>query len=553
MYDYKIKTSSYQHHQLNLIQVNMSSKLVLMSLPDEILLQVFALFPKHLLLRLRCVSRAFALLATPGAFRSLRFRACGDEPQRFIQIATSHKLRDHVREITCDTWGYPEPNTLSLYVMGTVHSYSNFLDALRYIASFRNLDAFHLRLGTEQDEVHIIRSTVIERVFHYLAGIPLESKAHPSLPADLSTSIQLKTLTISNLDDSINTSLTKSDAFQAVTSSPRLVDLRLYLAADTISLAESSDQCSERFDLFEALPYTWLKPSIAGNLRVLSLYCLEPWGWFPKMDFRLVGAGDGMPNLEVLALGNYTFSHEWQVEWVGSLGVEKLYLDGCTVLFQASQLRGMLPDQSETVLQGSDGSVHRFSNGGYYLAPATPSSEDVAEAIHGTVRWHHLLSHWAESMSNLRVFKMGQGYWDYIPNETIDPGYYEKLHMASSEESASQPFTHHGFRYFEHPSPGTTGSGIRRYGTGASQDDSDVLKYMYWAGEYVEYDEMWENRDNERNVVTGERWQRRYKQDGFGKLTDEDRARDKAALEAMISAVDARRERMDISGARWEA
>ncbi|KAJ3463790.1 hypothetical protein MRS44_008576 [Fusarium solani] len=531
----------------------MPHNLALMSLPDEILLEIFALFPKHLLLRLRCVSRAFALLATPGAFRSLRLRAYRDEPQRFIQIATSERLRNNVREVTCDTWSGPDLDRRTIYDIEAVQAYSDFLNALPYIASFRNLEAFHLRFGTVQEEARIIRSTVIERVFQDLAGISLDhpfgEKSHPSLPIDPPTPIQLKTLTISNLEDSINNKLVNSEAFQAIISSPCLVDLRLYLATDTKSLTQSSSsKCSDQSDMFDSLPYTWLTPSISGNLRVLSLYCHKPWGWFPKMDFRLVGAGDGMPNLKVLALGNYTFSHEWQVELIGSLAIEKLYLDGCAILFQASKWRGILLDQSETVLQGSDGRVHTFSNSGYYVKPATPRSGRVAEAIHGTIRWHHLLSHWAQSMTNLRVFKMGKGHWDDIPNEAIDPSYYERLHMASSQEAASQPFTHQGFRRFEYPSPGTTGSGIQKYGTGASGDGEDMLKYAYWTEEYTDYDEIWKSREDERKSVTEEQWHRKYGQDECRKLTDEDRARDEAALEAMISAVDARRARMNTLG-----
>ncbi|KAI8718048.1 F-box domain-containing protein [Fusarium sp. LHS14.1] len=534
----------------------MPLNLSLMSLPDEILLEIFLFFPKHLLLRLRCVSRAFALLATPGAFRSLRLRAYRDEPQRFIQIATSEKLRSHIREVTCDTWCDPEVNRRAVWDLLAVQVYSDFLDALPYIASFRNLEAFHLRFGTCLEEARIIRITVTGRVFPYLAGISLEQsigrKGRPFHRLD--RPLQLKTLTISNLDESINKKLVKSEAFQAIISSSYLVDLRLYLATDTWGLIQSSsNKCSDQSDMFESLPYTWLRPSIATNLRLLSLYCHEPWGWFPKMDFRLVGAGDGMPNLKVLALGNYTFSHEWQVEWVGSLGIEKLYLDGCAILFQASKRRGILLDQSETVIQDSDGRVHTFSNSGYYVKSEIPRSGDVASAIYGTLCWHHLLSHWAQSMTNLRVFKMGKGHWDDIPNEAIDPSYHERLHMASSQEAASQAFTHHGFRLFEYPSPGTTGSGIQKYGTGASGDDEDMLKYAYWMEEYTDYDEVWKRREDERKVMAEEEWYGKYGQDGRRKLTDEDRAIDKAALEAMISAVDTRRAHMNTPGTGWEA
>lgn len=43
-----------------------------------------------------------------------------------------------------------------------------------------------------------------------------------------------------------------------------------------------------------------------------------------------------LPNVRVLTLRNYGFSHDWQVEWIASLGsdngrggLEELYLDDC--------------------------------------------------------------------------------------------------------------------------------------------------------------------------------------------------------------------------------
>ncbi|KAF4471444.1 metal-dependent amidase aminoacylase carboxypeptidase [Fusarium albosuccineum] len=537
----------------------------LFSLPEEILLEIVSFLPKFCLIRSRCVSQKFARLTTPGAFRSLRFRAYGDEPQRFIEIAESENLRRHVREITCDTWNGPDFDNRTGFGY-KIHP--DFFNALPYISLFRNLDALHLRFSYDcgdwdvEEETADVRYRILDTVFRCLAGTWSEHEQRridktidhftsagytiTQCPATTSKSlIPLRTLTISNLEDFNDPRFTASEAFKTVTNSSSLVDLRLYIATHTIDTLQSSRNFTtrwpEKYDMFDALPTTWLRPTIAKNLRVLSLYCHEPWGWFPKMDFRLVGAGEGIPNLRVLALGNFVFSHEWQVEWFGSLGLEKLYLDGCAILFQANNWLGMTLDQSQTVLRGSDGRAHRISNYGYYVNGTRHHSRDKSEFLQGGVRWNHLLSHWANSMSNLRVFKMGQGHWDDIPNEAIDPTFYENAYKPADHEVTNQPFTHHGFQHFEYPSPGTVGSGIRRYGSPVHSDHGDVLKYVYWTNKYTGYDELWEERESRRKIMTTERWLGKYGDDEQRKLDIEDRAKDHAALDLFISTVDSRR------------
>ncbi|KAJ3532486.1 hypothetical protein NM208_g8415 [Fusarium decemcellulare] len=537
----------------------------LFSLPEEILLEIVSFLPKSCLIRSRCVSQKFARLTTPGAFRSLRFRAYNDEPQRFIEIADSESLRRHVREITCDTWNGPDFDNRTGFGY-KIHP--DFFNALPYIGLFRNLDALHLRFSYDcgdwdvEEETADVRYRILDTVFRCLAGTWSEHEQRridktidhftsagyvmSQCPSTTSKSvIPLRTLTISNLEDFNDPRFTASEAFRAITNSSSLVDLRLYVATHTIDTLQSSRNFTtrwpEKYDMFDALPTTWLRPTIAKNLRVLSLYCHEPWGWFPKMDFRLVGAGEGIPNLRVLALGNFVFSHEWQVEWFGSLGLEKLYLDGCAILFQANNWLGMTLDQSQTVLRGSDGRAHRISNYGYYVNGTRHHSRDKSEFLQGGVRWHHFLSHWANSMSNLRVFKMGQGHWDDIPNEAIDPTFYENAYKPADHEVTNQPFTHHGFQHFEYPSPGTVGSGIRRYGSPVHSDHGDVLKYVYWTNKYTGYDELWEERESRRKIMTTERWLGKYGDDEQRKLGIEDRAKDQAALDLFISTVDSRR------------
>ncbi|KAK7430068.1 hypothetical protein QQZ08_003459 [Neonectria magnoliae] len=139
----------------------------------------------------------------------------------------------------------------------------------------------------------------------------------------------------------------ESDAFKSFLASG-IVDLRLYI---TTRLSKYGRFCPfnyyDKHELFNQMPKTWLALPLATNLRVLSLYCYEYWGWHPKMDFRAAGGGRGFPNLNILALGKYVCSHEWQAEWFVFLGKQELYLDDCRIVYQSRTW--WTPDNRTTV------------------------------------------------------------------------------------------------------------------------------------------------------------------------------------------------------------
>ncbi|KAM0550849.1 hypothetical protein ACHAPJ_008713 [Fusarium lateritium] len=510
----------------------------LLSLPEELILQILEFFPKHILLELRYVDPIFNRIAAQVAFRVIRFRAYKDEPERFMNIAETAHLRGHVREITCDAWN-------GLNNAGSYLVYRPFFDALPYIGLFRNLEALHLRFCESEHHYPIsIRSfretslRVLDTVFHSLAGTWTDQRQRdfdselnmmgvqeykvPRCPKKpFTTPVSLKTLTVSNLENHLEESLTTSTAFQTILNSKSLVDMRLYIATSM-----SNPCCGENL-LFPKMQYSWLTPNIAKNLQVLSLYCHHQWGWLPKMDFRLIGV-DGLPNLKTLALGNFEFTHRWQIEWFGTLGIEKLYLDGCTVLFSEYNWTGMKRDRSETAVEDFEGKTHSFSNEGYYVPGELPQTRlRDSKLVKKDLRWHDLLSHWAKSMTNLRVLKIGQGYWDQIddPWKATDPTWYGYAPKQYNEDW-KQRFTHHGFQHFECPTPLTVGSGIRQFGSRATQDYDQVFRYTKW----VEPDE---NYPPQTTPPT-----RDYEIKG---ISDEVRLEDIQAFRTLIAAVEARR------------
>lgn len=79
------------------------------------------------------------------------------------------------------------------------------------------------------------------------------------------------------------------------------------------------------------LPSVWLKPTM-GSIQKLSLYSNLYWGFYPKLSLE----GVHFPNLQSLALGNFAFFEDQQLDWIlsHSSTLQDLYLDDCPILFQ---------------------------------------------------------------------------------------------------------------------------------------------------------------------------------------------------------------------------
>ena len=86
----------------------------------------------------------------------------------------------------------------------------------------------------------------------------------------------------------------------------------------------------ERHEFFarDLLEY-WLKP-VQDNLVHLKLTSTCYWGWITKCDLR----GIHFPKLKNLELGEMTFTHDWQLEWIISHGgtLARLSLRDCPIV-----------------------------------------------------------------------------------------------------------------------------------------------------------------------------------------------------------------------------
>ncbi|CAH0022299.1 unnamed protein product [Clonostachys rhizophaga] len=509
----------------NSLPSNLTSRI-----PPEVFNEIFSYLPRDALFALRALDRRLGAIATAHAFRHVHLGAQEDkgEHELLINVARSQNLRHLVREVTCDTWvgsnfRYDANDSFPLP--------SEFLNALPYLRFFRNLSALNVVFSqfcghtlldryTDVEETTDFRYRVLDTVFRSVAGTwsseqqanidqtlqlrhfePVYDQTIPGASDDeIASRLPLKTLTISNLGDYNDERLTKSDAFKAVLESKELVDLKLQITTQ----ADDRDPENElflcdKYDLFAALPSTWLSPTVAGNLTTMSLYCREHWGWNPKMDFRAVrpgmGVDSGFPSLRFLALGKYVFSHQWQVDWIASLGrqngrggLEKLYLDNCPIMYHANHLRP-LDESTKVVGKDRNGDDIVVSNEGYHrrdLLARRPATQrrGAYEKREFPLRWHTVLTQWNESMTGLRVFKMGSGA---LTSPWVNMGHFLQDHGDIGRGQCS--IHRQAFRYFDRLSPPPDDTPYEdidddKYasGVGLSQDRNHILQYAYFGG-----------------------------------------------------------------------
>ncbi|KAJ4388554.1 hypothetical protein N0V93_006012 [Gnomoniopsis smithogilvyi] len=546
-------------------------------LPDDILVLIFSFLTQNALLKCRCLSRATEYLATSLAFRHVRLELFCD-PLPFVRIAESSKLRPLVREITIDAWQGPTPDGHDVrgYI---VRRTTKFLLALPLVRLLSGLQAVNIKFTQSGASVDTIRqlamlSTIVKCVTgrwteelhetwqkswldwfmnrmtlysadnesHSVSGGEFTDLVRPFTP--VGQLLSLSSLTIANLTENTEHALYESPEFQELLSAQFLKELKL-LVATRRSQYDLSEQIflPEKYDFFDNLPKTWLSPVICSNLRVLSLYCREYFGWAPKLDVRMLGLGNGtspFPNLRVLALGNYVFSHEWQIDWIASLGadngrggLEELYLDDCPIMWRAHVLGPM--DESILDVNGV-----QIANTGYPLkevmtrqSPHDERWDPVTVKFH--LRWSTVLDIWRNKMKTLKVFRMGSGDWEGKHTVTVatartmdltgDLG--SKLKAQPAWKRRCEDVVHINYdkrsmaEFLQHNESNLA----LQHGLGLSQSRESVLQYVHF---HVGLG--WVERDFGRDMMDGSEngWQ----------LYEASRKADEEALRQLLEAVD---------------
>lgn len=441
------------------------------ALPEDILRNIFSFATQATLLSCRLTNRATGSLATASAFHHVRLEAARDSLS-FLRVSESVQLRGEVREITidaCSNLETPRDDKQNLFF------YTRFLLSLPRLRCFSGLQVLNIRFLSElpvppfvqfPEEVWPVQeyhrgflefhSRLLITIAQCLAGEWTENEqlgweAHwlgrldeeaqlgeaaidRTALADFleptgcsQPPIALSALTVSNLPEILDERLHTIPAFRTMFSARAL---KLLVAPREHPLqSEETIHSPEKYEFFEKMPSTWLAPPIATNLRELSLHCQNYFGWAPKFDFRKVnpscGYSSGFPNLRVLALGQYVFSHQWQVDWVASLGrengrggLEELYLGYCPIMWRAHIPSPM----DESLVNVGDG--HILDNRGYPLKEVLTHQDPYEEEwepikVNFDLRWSSVLREWKEKMQSLKVFKMGGANTSGLASEMV--------------------------------------------------------------------------------------------------------------------------------------
>lgn len=175
-----------------------------------------------------------------------------------------------------------------------------------------------------------------------------------------------------------------------------LQSLRLNIVTERYEASPEEElEFPEPHEFFAEMPSAWLKPTM-GSLEHLTLYCDNYWGFFPKVDLN----GVHFPRLKTLALGNFGFVQDSQVEWIMSHAatLTELYLDDCTILYDV----GMTNENIERCSFEKAEMQVRIREDCPELSKHYRSYEK---------RWHDLFDAFRTGLPLLRHFRMGTTCW----------------------------------------------------------------------------------------------------------------------------------------------
>lgn len=235
----------------------------------------------------------------------------------------------------------------------------------------------------------------------------------------LGPALPLETLSIGGLAHSDDLAVFNTNAFKNLSTLRSLTKLKFSVSPRSDGHDRSvTDMFRAVSPMLDNLPNTLLCPSIADNLRVLSLYGPPNFGWYPPLDLRRINCqgksplNAGLPNLRVLALGEFAFTQTWQFNWIASLGkgyggrgLEELYLDDCNVLSEARRFRRQTGET--TIGRDYSGRAIKIGNSEFpdvaSVVRIPSETETGLDHVKYDLRWHHILNSWRQGMTSLKV------------------------------------------------------------------------------------------------------------------------------------------------------
>ncbi|KAB8226523.1 hypothetical protein BDV33DRAFT_186595 [Aspergillus novoparasiticus] len=380
----------------------------LIHLPGELVARAISHVDRSALKQLRQTCRTLSQFASRELFRAVRLFPDEESYERVRNISNDAVLRRV-------EWGDPDC-TLT----------EPFKDAIMQLKHFPNVQSTVLRFDknccVDDDGVEMWRSEwpqpptyreeVLRVFFSWLTSLD----------------VPIKELGIRNLQGR-NIKDAEVRAMMAKML-PSLQSLRLNIATEHHEASPEEDlEFPEPHEFFAEMPSAWLKPTM-GSLEHLTIYCDNYWGFFPKLDLN----GIHFPRLKTLALGNFGFVQDSQVEWVISHAATliELYLDDCTILYDKSQMEVRIRKDCPQ------------------LSKHCRSYEK---------RWHDLFDAFRTGLPLLRHFRMGTTCWsEGMPFEKetkINIGLMNDRYMACYDGYGPSPYItgHHTYADDEKAAP----------------------------------------------------------------------------------------------------
>lgn len=149
----------------------------------------------------------------------------------------------------------------------------------------------------------------------------------------------------------------------------------------------------ELYTFFGELDEIWLKPA-QQNVTSLKIHCDLFWGYIPNCNLRSVH----FPSLKKLELGNYIFSHDWQVDWICShITLQALALDDCCIV-SYTQAEGPVDEED------------------YYTDPLGEFGNHESDREENPHRWSEIFTQIECQLPNLKSFQFGSANWQAVNN-----------------------------------------------------------------------------------------------------------------------------------------
>ncbi|CAG5156522.1 uncharacterized protein ALTATR162_LOCUS4319 [Alternaria atra] len=352
---------------------------------------------------LRLVNKELGTLATKALFSKAVLNPTDESAAIFKKLVQS-KYSENVQCVVINTSLCPDTE-YEFYWSRAEESeiLESFTDAIGFLHSFPRLDGLQLIFAVEcaasldtwiddgsfdrdVEETPQFRSEVLGTVINALCEVPT-----------------LKSLSIKNLQDHMDRQLLESEVFGAVRD--RITRLHLQITTERKRRhALELEAVHQGFTV--DLPGLWLKP-LSSQLTHLTLYsytCM--WGLFPFVELRDVGI---FPCLESLSLGNYTFAHDWQIDWILSHGptLNQLLLDDCPIV---TALR-MREDMAKVAFPG---------------LPTWPGSSHMDDSVdyftQTSLHWHDIFDRFQFGLPHLQHFAIHNSFMHWA-NDAFDNRY----------------------------------------------------------------------------------------------------------------------------------